>query len=63
MGIFKAIKKNVFDYLCVVLITLQNGWSPLMTASEHGHHEIARLLIGRGVSVNCQNKVGMTGQK
>ena len=63
MGILIAAKKNVVDYLCIVLSTLQDGWSALMTASEHGHHKIARLLIERGANLNCQNEVGMTVDK
>ena len=63
MGILIAAKKNVVDYLCVVLSTLQDGWSPLMTVSAYGHHEISRLLIGRSANLNCQNKVGMTADK
>ena len=63
MGILIAAKKNVVDYICIVLSTLQDGWSPLMTASEHGNYEIARLLIGRGANLNCQNKVDMTIDK
>ena len=63
MGILIAAKKNVVDYLCIVLSTLQDGWSALMVTSEHDHHKIARLLIERGANLNCQNKVGMTVDK
>ena len=47
----------------VVLFTLQDGWSPLMIASQHGHYEITRLLIGRGANLNSQNKVSVTVNK
>ena len=63
MGILIAAKKNVLDYICIVLSTLQDGWSALMITSQHGYHEIARLLIERGANLNCQNKVGMTVDK
>ena len=64
MGILIATRKNVFDYVKgVVLSTLQNGWSPLMIASQHGHLQIAGLLIKQGANLNCQNKVSMTVDK
>ena len=63
-GILIAARKNVFDYIWgVVLSTLQDGWSSLMTASEHGHLQIAGLLIKRGANLNCQNNVSMTVDK
>ena len=63
MGVLIAARKNVFDYLWVVLSTLQGGWSPLMIASGYGHLKAARLLIKQGANLNCQNKVGMTVDK
>ena len=59
MGILIATKK-MFDELWVVLSILQDGWSPLMAASEHGHHEIVKVLIEQGANINSQNKVSMT---
>ena len=49
--------KNVFDHLWVVLSSMQDGWSPLMSASQHGHREVATLLIEQGANLNLQNKV------
>ena len=46
--------------LWVVLSTLQEGWSPLMIASQHGHHQIARVLIKQGANLNCQSKVNVS---
>ena len=60
MVIFIDAKKNVLDYLWVVLSTLQDGVSPLMTASEHGHLNIVRLLIKQGANINSQTKVSVT---
>ena len=60
MVIFIDAKKNVLDYLWVVLSTLQDGGSPLMTASEHGHLNIVRLLIKQGANINSQTKVSVT---
>ena len=62
MVVLIAAKKNVVDYLWVVLSILQNGWSPLMAASQHGHH-VVKLLIKQGANLNCQNKVSMTVDK
>ena len=50
----------MFDELWVVLFILQNGWSPLMTASQQGHHEIVQVLIEQGANINSQNEVSMT---
>ena len=50
----------MFDELWVVLSILQDGWSPLMIASWHGHHEILKVLIEQGANINSQNKVSMT---
>ena len=36
---------------------LQDGWSPLMIASENGHLDIVVTLIGAGADVNYTNKV------
>ena len=62
MVVLIAAEKNVVDYLWVVLSTLQNGWSPLMSASQHGH-QVVKLLIKQGANLNCQNKVSMTVDK
>ena len=36
---------------------LQNGWTPLMTASIEGHVDIVRLLIEAKAEVNTQEEV------
>lgn len=36
---------------------LQDGWSPLITASFYGHTAIVKTLIKAGVNVNHANKV------
>ena len=59
MVIFIDAKKNVLDYLWVVLSTLQDGGSPLMTASQHGYLEMVRLLIKQGANINSQTKVSV----
>ena len=50
----------MFDELWVVLSILQDGWSPLMIASENGYHEIVKVLIEQGANINSQNEVSMT---
>ena len=52
-----AARKNVFDHLWVVFSSLQDGWSPLMSVSEHGDCDILRLLIEQGANLNLQDKV------
>ena len=36
---------------------LQDGWSPLMVASEKGHLDVIRTLFEAGAEVNHTNKV------
>ena len=37
-----------------------DGWSPLHSATQIGHKEIAELLIANGADVNAMNDVGET---
>ena len=60
MVVVRGAKNNVVDYLWVVLSTLQDGWCPLMIASERGHLAILKLLIKQGANINSQNKVSIT---
>ena len=60
--------RNVYILQCIMFHTvmplvmmkfvLQNGWSPLHTASFNGHLDIMRELIEAGVSISQTNKVG-----
>ena len=38
-------------------LSIQNGWTALMKASEAGQVECVKLLLDRGTEVNMQNKV------
>ena len=38
-------------------VSLQDGWTALMVASQEGHVECVRMLLDRGAEVNMQNKV------
>ena len=38
-------------------LSLQNGWTALMKASEAGQVECMKMLLDRGAEVNMQNKV------
>ena len=38
-------------------LSLQWGWTALMTASEAGQVECVKLLLDAGVTVNVQNEV------
>ena len=33
--------------------------SPLMSASVHGHHKVAKLLVGAGANVNARGSVSV----
>ncbi|KAL7802906.1 ankyrin repeat-containing domain protein [Trichoderma afarasin] len=38
----------------------QNGYSPLISASESGHFEVAKLLIEHGATINVRDSKGAT---
>ena len=38
-------------------LSLQDGWTALMMASEAGHMECVKVLLDKGAEVNKQNKV------
>ena len=43
-------------------LSIQNGWTPLITASYSGHVEVVCLLIDAHADIHTQNKVWYTGQ-
>ena len=50
---------NEVEYLLGVMmgIVLQDGWTPLVSASQNGHPEIVKSLIEAGANVNHTRKV------
>ena len=44
--------------LVMISFVLQNGQSPLYTASRNGHLEVMKTLIEAGANINQANKVG-----
>ena len=45
--------------LVMMISVLQDGWSPLMIASEKGNLDVVKTLIEAGANVNHSNKVGV----
>lgn len=50
---------SCFKHLVMMIFGLQNGWSPLVVASNEGHLEVVKTLIGAGANVNHTHKVGV----
>ena len=42
----------------MMTFVLQDGWSPLYSASLNGHLDVVRALIEAGASISQANKVG-----
>ncbi|CAG0889491.1 unnamed protein product [Darwinula stevensoni] len=36
------------------------GWTPLMLAAFHGHHELTKCLVKRGANISLRNKNGLS---
>ena len=43
--------------LVMMTFVLQNGWSPLFTASCYGHFDVVETLLEAGANINQANKV------
>ena len=41
----------------MINFVLQNGWSPLMVASDQRHVEVVTMLMNAGADVDQTNKV------
>ncbi len=41
----------------LIILILQNGFTPLMAASEKGHLSVVELLVFVGAQVNSQDNV------
>ena len=42
-----------------MIFVLQDGWSPLIVASNAGHLDVVKTLIEAGANVNQTTKVGI----
>ena len=43
------------DFVC--MISSHDGTTPLFTASENGHSQVAELLLSKGADVNLPDQV------
>ena len=39
------------------VLSVQNGWTPLMIASSNGHVDVVRVLIEAHADIHSQDKV------
>ena len=62
--IYVASQNNHFSlvsaYVAEPNISTNNGWTPLMIASQSGHADVVELLLDKNVPINAQNKNGKT---
>lgn len=49
--------KAIISYIHVYTFTIQNGFSPLYSASEKGHTEVVDILLKHGADPNLATKV------
>ena len=43
------------DYVC--MLSSQDGYTPLLVASQNGHSQVAELLLSKEANVNLPEKV------
>ena len=53
-----SLTSSYLASVVIMTLVLQDGWSPLMRASEKGHLDIVKTLIEAGAKVNQTSKVG-----
>ena len=51
------VSQQLLLYYFFSVYHVQNGWTPLMSASLNGHVEIVKTLIGSQAQVNTQKEV------
>ena len=42
---------------CLILSSMQEGWTALSIASWKGHAEIVQILVQAGIQINIQGQV------
>ena len=52
----------MIDVHCSLSLSIQDGMTPLMTASFHGRVAVVRVLIEAHADIHSQDKVWYTGQ-
>ena len=46
---------------CLLSLSIQDHWSPLMIACLYGHEDVAKELIRAGANLDIRNMVGYHG--
>ena len=44
----------------IMFSSYQDGWSSLLFAYRHGHHEVVKMLLSAGANIDLQDKVSTT---
>ena len=53
----QAIILKLSHVVTITHLTIQDGQTPLRTASSKGHHKVVELLLGAGANPDLQDKV------
>ncbi len=54
-GDLEAVRKLVEEDRALANVTGDGGWTPLHLAAQHGHLEVARLLLDHGANVHLRS--------
>ncbi len=54
----RKVSRGTCALIFAVITLLQDGWTPLHIAAQHGHVEVERLLLDKGANKEAASNVG-----